>query len=117
MGRITASRKQLKPDAKHGSLLAAKFVNCLMWDGKKSIAYKVFYDSLDIIQKRISDQEPIEVFHQAVGHEVELHALGERDARAGRDQQHGRPDPDPPAKGRLHGREHSSVALPGARLV
>lgn len=56
----------MKADAKHGSLLAAKFVNCLMWDGKKSIAYKVFYDSLDIIQKRVSDQEPIEVFHQAI---------------------------------------------------
>lgn len=66
MGRITSSRKQLKPDPKHGSLLAAKFVNCLMLDGKKSIAYDVFYDSLDIISKRISDQESIEVFHQAI---------------------------------------------------
>ena len=66
MGRITASRKQLKPDAQHGSILAAKFVNCLMWDGKKSIAYKVFYDALEVIKKRVSDQEPIEVFHQAI---------------------------------------------------
>jgi len=66
MGRITASRKQLKPDAKHNSLLAAKFVNCLMWDGKKSIAYKVFYDALDIIKGKVSDQEPIEVFHTAL---------------------------------------------------
>ena len=66
MGRITSSRKQLKPDPKHGSILAAKFVNCLMYDGKKSVAYEVFYDSLDIIGKRISDQEPIAVFHQAI---------------------------------------------------
>ena len=66
MGRITSSRKQLKPDPKHGSILAAKFVNCLMNDGKKSVAYEVFYDSLDIISKRISDKEPIEVFHQAI---------------------------------------------------
>lgn len=66
MGRITSSRKQLKPDAKHNSLLAAKFVNCLMWDGKKSIAYKVFYDSLAIIKGKVADQEPIEVFHQAI---------------------------------------------------
>ncbi|HUG70508.1 MAG TPA: 30S ribosomal protein S7 [Pirellulaceae bacterium] len=66
MGRITASRKQLKPDPKHGSILAAKFVNCLMHDGKKSVAYDVFYDALDIISKRISDHEPIEVFHQAL---------------------------------------------------
>ena len=66
MGRITASRKQLKPDPRHGSLLAAKFINCLMWDGKKSIAQNVFYDALEIIKERISDQEPIEVFTQAV---------------------------------------------------
>jgi len=66
MGRITSSRKQLKPDPKHGSILAAKFVNCLMHDGKKSVAHKVFYDSLEIISKRITDKEPIEVFHQAI---------------------------------------------------
>lgn len=66
MGRITASRTQLKPDPRHGSALAAKFVNCLMWDGKKSVAYEVFYDALELIQKKVADREPIEVFHQAV---------------------------------------------------
>jgi len=66
MGRITASRKQLKPDPKHGSILAAKFVNCLMHDGKKSVAFTVFYDALEIVSKRIADHEPIEVFHQAL---------------------------------------------------
>lgn len=66
MGRITASRTQLKPDPRHGSALAAKFVNCLMWDGKKSVAYEVFYDALELIQKKVADKEPIEVFHQAV---------------------------------------------------
>ena len=66
MGRITASRKQLKPDPKHGSILAAKFVNCLMHDGKKSVAYDVFYDALDMVSKKITDKEPIEVFHQAI---------------------------------------------------
>ena len=66
MGRITASRKQLAPDPKCGSLLASKFINCLMWDGKKSVAQNVFYDALDIIAKKIHDVEPIEVFTQAV---------------------------------------------------
>jgi small subunit ribosomal protein S7 len=68
MGRITASRKQLKPDSVYGSLLASKFVNCMMWDGKKSTALRVFYDALDLIKKRLPDQEPIEVFSQAVDH-------------------------------------------------
>ena len=66
MARITASRKQLKPDPRFGSILASKFVNCLMHDGKKSIALGVFYDALELIHKRIPDKEPIEVFTQAV---------------------------------------------------
>ena len=66
MGRITASRTQLKPDPVHNSELASKFINCLMWDGKKTIAQKVFYDALDEMKKRVPDQEPIEVFTQAV---------------------------------------------------
>jgi len=66
MGSITASRKQLKPDPVHDSLLASKFVNCLMIDGKKSTAHAIFYNALDEIKKRVNDEEPIEVFHQAV---------------------------------------------------
>ena len=66
MGRITSSKSQLKPDPVHDSILASKFINCLMWDGKKTIAQKVFYDALDEIKKRVPDQESIEVFTQAV---------------------------------------------------
>ncbi len=66
MGRITASRKQLKPDPRHNSILASKFINCLMWDGKKTIAQGVFYNCLDEIKRRIPDQEPIDVFQQAI---------------------------------------------------
>jgi len=66
MGRITASRKQLAGDPKHGSLLASKFINCMMWDGKKTVAQQVFYDALDLIGERLKEAEPIEVFTQAV---------------------------------------------------
>ena len=66
MGRITASRKQLKADPRFDSVLASKFVNCLMHDGKKSTAQKVFYDALDIVKSKLPDVEPIEVFTQAV---------------------------------------------------
>ena len=68
MGRITASRTQLKPDPVYNSLLASKFINCMMWDGKKSTAQKVFYDALEVIRKKIKDVEPIDVFTQAVEH-------------------------------------------------
>ena len=66
MGRITSSRTQLKGDPRHGSLVASKFINCLMHNGKKSIAQRVFYDAFDEIKKRIPDQEPIDVFSQAI---------------------------------------------------
>ena len=66
MGRITASRSQLKADPKCNSILASKFVNCLMWDGKKTTAQKVFYDALDEIKAKIPDQQPIDVFEKAV---------------------------------------------------
>ena len=66
MGRITASRETLRPDPRYGSILAGKFVNCLMWSGKKSTAYAVFYGALDIIGEKIKDSEPIAVFTQAV---------------------------------------------------
>jgi small subunit ribosomal protein S7 len=66
MGRITASRKHLGTDPRHGSPLASKFINCLMHDGKKSTAQKVFYDALEIVKKKIGDVEAIEVFNQAV---------------------------------------------------
>jgi small subunit ribosomal protein S7 len=66
MGKITASRVQLKPDPKFDSMLASKFINCLMWDGKKSTAQDVFYDAMDEIKRRMPDASPIEVFNQAV---------------------------------------------------
>ena len=66
MGRITASKKQLKPDPVHNSILASKFVNCLMWDGKKTAAQKIFYGALDVISEKIADKPSIDVFHQAI---------------------------------------------------
>ena len=66
MGKITASSTSLRPDGKYKSLLAGKFINCLMYDGKKSVAEIVFYDALDVIKDKMPDREPIEVFQQAV---------------------------------------------------
>ena len=66
MGRITASKRQLVGDPQYGSLLAGKFINCMMWNGKKSVAQTAFYRALDEIGKKVPDVEPIEVFTQAV---------------------------------------------------
>ena len=66
MGRITSSRTQLKPDPRYNSILASKFINCLMWDGKKSVAQNVFYGALDDLKRRLPEREPIEIFHTAL---------------------------------------------------
>ncbi len=64
--KFTASSQQLKPDAKYNSKLVSKFVNCLMWGGKKSTAQHVFYDAMDIIGKNVKDAEALEVFEKAI---------------------------------------------------
>jgi small subunit ribosomal protein S7 len=66
MGKITASREQLKGDPRYNSLLLSKFANCLMQDGKKSTALKVMYDAFEEISKKLPDAEPIDVFNQAI---------------------------------------------------
>jgi small subunit ribosomal protein S7 len=66
MGKKTASEMTLKPDPRYGSILASKFVNCLMWQGKKATAMRIFYGAMDQIKKRMPDLNPIDVFTQAV---------------------------------------------------
>ncbi len=51
--KFTGPGQYLKPDPKCNSKLVSKLVNCLMLDGKKSVAQRVFYDALDIISKRV----------------------------------------------------------------
>src|SRR3954465_5703428 len=64
----TASADTLKPDPRYESKLASKFINCLMWQGKKATAMRCFYGALDQIKKRMPDLDPIDVFTQAVEH-------------------------------------------------
>src|SRR5437867_6706671 len=66
MGKRTASEETLKPDPVYGSKLASKFINCLMWQGKKATAQHIFYGAMSQIKKRMPDANPIEVFTQAV---------------------------------------------------
>ena len=64
--KFKSNDRFLKPDPKHGSILLSKFVNCLMWDGKKSTAARIVYDALDKVGKKIKDREPLEVFLEAI---------------------------------------------------
>ena len=66
MGRKTASATTLQPDPVYGSKLASKFINCLMWQGKKATSQRIFYGAMAQIKKRMPDVNPIDVFTQAV---------------------------------------------------
>ena len=53
-------------DPQYGSLLASKFINCMMWDGKKSTAQQVFYSALEILREKVKEVDPVDVFTQGV---------------------------------------------------
>lgn len=72
-GRFTASETQLRPDPRFNHRILAKFVNCVMRDGKKSVAQRVVYDAMDEIQSRLdkltdpnAPKQAIEVFERAI---------------------------------------------------
>ena len=60
-----APKKIFYPDAKYGSLVLAKFINFVMYDGKKTTAEKIIYSALDKIKEK-TKEDPIKVFNEAV---------------------------------------------------
>ena len=58
-------KREVLPDPKYGSTLVAKFINCLMWDGKKSTAEAIFYGCMDIMKER-TNEDPLSIFQQAI---------------------------------------------------
>ncbi len=59
-------KKQLNPDPKYGNELVAKFINHLTKDGKKMVAQRVMYRAFDLVQEKVKDKEPLEVFDEAI---------------------------------------------------
>jgi small subunit ribosomal protein S7 len=55
MRKRQAKKRPLLPDPKFNDQLVTRFVNNLMWDGKKSVAFKVFYDALEIVESKKQD--------------------------------------------------------------
>jgi small subunit ribosomal protein S7 len=56
----------LKPDARFNDLLVSKFINCMMWEGKKTASQKVFYDAMEIVAQKAGNNNPLEVFTAAM---------------------------------------------------
>ena len=57
--------REILPDPLYGSTLAEKFVNSMMWDGKKAVSQQIFYDAMDKIKERSQD-DPLKLFKKAV---------------------------------------------------
>ena len=57
MRKRAAKKRVLLPDPKFNDQLVTRFVNNLMWDGKKSVAFKVFYDAIAIVEEKNQDEE------------------------------------------------------------
>ncbi len=57
MRKKQAKKRPLLPDPRFDDQLVTRFVNMLMWDGKKSVAFKVFYDAMDIVEEKKTDEE------------------------------------------------------------
>jgi small subunit ribosomal protein S7 len=65
MRRRAAEKREILPDPKFGDVVVGKFVNCLMHDGKKSVAEGIVYNAFDRMQKR-TGRSPLEMFHDAL---------------------------------------------------
>ena len=77
MRKKQAKKRPLLPDPKFNDQLVTRFVNMLMWDGKKSTAFKIFYDAIDVVEERKQDDEKtaLEVWKDALSnvmHHVEV---------------------------------------------
>jgi len=59
-------KREIPPDPKYGSVLVAKFINNLMWDGKKSVARRIFYEALERLREKSGGEDPLKIFEAAV---------------------------------------------------
>ena len=68
MRKRQAKKRPLLPDPKFNDQLVTRFVNMVMWDGKKSVAFKIFYDAMEIVEERNQDEEKtaLEVWKEAL---------------------------------------------------
>lgn len=66
MRKSRAKRRILNPDPKFNDTLVTRFVNGMMYDGKKSLSYSIFYTALDIVEKKNQDEPSLEIWRKAL---------------------------------------------------
>ena len=70
--KFRSTQRFQRPDPRFNCMVVTKFINLLMRDGKKSVARKVFYDSMDLLAKKVPDNEPLETFRTAINNVMPL---------------------------------------------
>lgn len=63
--RRVVAKREILPDPKYGNVVLAKFMNHVMISGKKSVAERIVYGALDIVEKKLG-KNPVEVFEEAL---------------------------------------------------
>jgi small subunit ribosomal protein S7 len=66
MRRPVKNRNIVKPDIKYSSMKLEKFINSIMWDGKKNTARSIVYGALDIVKEKEKIEDPMEIFENAL---------------------------------------------------
>ena len=64
--RKAATKREILPDSKYGNVVVAKFINCLMWDGKKEVAENIVYGAMDELKKIAPDGDELKFFLDAL---------------------------------------------------
>lgn len=68
MRKSKPKKRVLLPDPKYNDTRVTRFVNDMMWQGKKSVSFQIFYDALDIVEKKLKDSEesPLDIWRKAL---------------------------------------------------
>jgi small subunit ribosomal protein S7 len=64
--KFQSTERFLEPDPQYGDMLVAKFVNCVMREGRKSVAQRQVYDALKMVQEKVPEESPVKIFTTAI---------------------------------------------------
>jgi len=68
MRKTKPKKRLILPDPKYNDVRVSRFVNDMMWSGKKSVSFEIFYDALELVEKKVKDSEdtPLDIWRKAL---------------------------------------------------
>lgn len=70
MRKSRAKKKPLQPDPKFNDVVVTRFVNNMMMSGKKSLSYRLFYEAIEIVEKKVTEEPGIETWRKALNNVI-----------------------------------------------